>query len=107
MDYKLPNAAAHKITVSSTARGVLAFIDTAASATINYPYDLNFVQIQPEDYAIRYTTDGQIPTANNGILVTVGSKETINAPPIDVRLIRAEATDAVCNVTVGWNSTKS
>lgn len=102
LEFKLQNAASHKITVTATATGVLSLIDTAGSVTHSFPFDLSAVEINPEDYAVRYTTDGTTPTGDNGTLIQVGEKAVIECSPKDLRLIRDEATNAVCGIRVGW-----
>lgn len=102
VEYKLPSAAAHKITVSSTAGSVTSFIETAAGSSIAFPTGLNQLEICPENYQIRFTTDGTAPTATNGTLVRVGDVRIINAPVEDIQIIRAQGTDASCSVRVGF-----
>lgn len=102
LEFKLPTAASHKITVSSTAGSILSFIETAYGSAINWPFDLSQIEIQPEDYSIRYTTDGTTPTAANGTLVSVGEVKQVECAPKDFKIIRAESSDAVCCVRVGW-----
>ena len=103
--FSLPNAAARKILVSTTAKSLYAFINTAASTTIAFPYSLNSVLICPEDYGVRYTIDGTVPTATNGILIAVGEKcELTGIAVSQLQLIRAESNDSNCAVQLGWTN---
>ena len=102
LPFKLPNAASYKITVTSTATGVLDLIETAAGEGINFRHDLSMVELQPEFGDIRYTDSGDVPTASNGILIADGETRRIEAAPVDVNLI-ATLGSVVCNVRVGWN----
>ena len=61
--YKFPNAASHKIAVTGTAANLLDLIETAAGATIDFPYDLSMAVITPEDGSIRLSQNGIVPTA--------------------------------------------
>lgn len=102
-EFKLPSAAAHKITVTNTATSIKDLIETAASAALSAMPAINIIEISPEDYSIRFLADGLTPTAANGILVRVGDTRVINASLSDLKLIRAEGTNAVCSVRLGWS----
>lgn len=100
--YKLPNSAAHKIAVTGTAATLLSLINTAASATVAFPYDLDYVIITPESGDIRYTTTGTVPTAANGILIQDNEETSIKAALVDINLISVTGT-VNCNVQIGWH----
>lgn len=100
--FKLPNAAAYKISVTATAANLLDLINTAAGQTVAFPYSLSVVEITPEDGDVRYTDNGLVPTATNGNLIAVTEVKTIETAPVDVKLISVIGT-VTCNVRVGWH----
>lgn len=91
IEYKLPNAAAHNITVTSTATALESLIDTAASATSALPNDLNMVELYPVDGDIHYLTDGNVPTTTSGMLVPIGNRVTISCQVSKMKLIYVTA----------------
>lgn len=99
--YKFPNSAAYKISVTGTAANLLDLIETAASASIAFPYSLNWVEITPEDGAIRYTDNGTAPTATNGNIIVDDERREFQTAPVNVKLISVTGT-VTCNVRVGW-----
>lgn len=102
LPFKLPNAAAHNITVTATATGLLDLINTAAGETINFKHDLSAIQLTLEDGDIRYTDNGSNPTATTGKLLSQGGDYSINAIPKDVKLIRTGSTNVKVSVRIGW-----
>ena len=103
VEYKLPNAAAHVITVSSSAGTLESFIDTAAGSSSSLPTDLDYCIIAAEDGNLRYLADGNTPTAGAGVVIWNGEKkELVGVPVKDVRLIRKDGSDVTVSVRVGW-----
>ena len=104
--YKLPNAAASKISVTSTATGVLDLIDTAASTEADLPSTLNSIDITPEDGDIRMMWDGNSPTSSDGFLLKSGQTYSFrNIPALSkMELIRTGASNVNVSVQVGSSS---
>ncbi len=100
--YKLPNAAASKIAVTSAATTLLALIDTAAATPANLPSKINAVIIIPEDGDVRVLFDGNTPTATNGLLLSQGTRNYFaNVPITKMQLIRVGGANVNCSVNVG------
>ena len=100
--YKLPNAAAHVITVTATATRLFDLIDTAAGEAANLPGLLNAIFFSVEDGDVRITFDGTTPTAANGVLVSSGSRTYFAGVPLSkMRLIRTGASDVSISLEVG------
>ncbi len=100
--YKFPNAASYVISVTNTATRLLTLINTAAGATISFPYDLSIIELSPEDGDIRYTDNDAVPTAANGKLLVQGGSYSIETAPVNVQLIRTGGANVAVNVRVGW-----
>lgn len=102
--YKLPNAAASVLTISTTALTLQDAIQTAAGASVDLT-GLDSVDISVTANDISFLTDGNTPTAANGILIgqSNASKEIslrgVNLT--NVKMIRAGGTDATVRVQVG------
>lgn len=101
-EFKLPNSAAHKISVTGTSASLLSLITTAAGTTVSYPHDLSMVEITPEDGGIRFTTNGTVPTATNGTRVADDEVKKIECSPVDMQIISLTGT-VVCNVRLGFH----
>lgn len=105
-EYKLPNAAAHKITVTGTATKLTDLLETAAGESISFPFDLNWIEISPEFGDVRFTTTGDAPTVSQGTLVEDGDTKEIIGPPVDMKLIAVLGSVDV-NVRIGWNRSQT
>ncbi len=102
IEYKLPNAAAHRISVTGTAATLEALINTAAGSASNLPTTLNAWEIAPENGDVRYLSDGNTPTATEGNKVENGVILGRDGIPVKkVKLISTTGT-VVCTVRVGW-----
>ena len=101
-EFKLPNSAAYKISVTGTSAKLLDLINTAAGTTILFPHDLSVVFLTPEDGDVRFTTNGTVPTAANGTIVTNDFTDPIECSPVDMQLISVTGT-VVCNVRLGYH----
>ena len=100
---KLPNAAAGKISVTSTATELLDLIETAASTAHGLATSkLNAVDIVVEDGDIRVLFDGNTPTASNGMLLSSGMIYGFRGVPVTkMQLIRVGGSDVACSIQVG------
>lgn len=102
--HQLSNAAAHKITVSTTAGLLESFIDTAASAAQNLPSTLDGVDLYIEsggDARIIWGADA--PTSSTGFLLKQNGLYRFRGRSVqDLRIIRAGGADAVISVEVGY-----
>jgi len=107
--YKLPNAAASVLTVSTTALSLNTAISTAASETVSLPLDLNAIDLQvtAEDVTILY--DGNTPTAANGLIAgqTYDTKAlSLRGISLDkLQMIRTGGSDATVRIQVGRTNT--
>lgn len=99
--YKLANAAASKITVTTTATILLDLIATAGSAAHGLPGLINSLDIFLEDGDIRILFDGNTPTGTNGVLLKSGGFYSFRGVPLTkLKLIRVTG-DVVCSIQVG------
>ncbi len=101
--YKLPNAAASTISVTSTATSLIDLIETAASTTVsNLVQGSNAFDIKVEGGDVRALMDTNTPTASNGFLLEGGGYYTFRGVPFtQVKLIRVGGSDVSCSVQVG------
>ena len=98
--YKLPNADAAMITVSSTASTLQTFIEAAASADYVIGKE-NAIDIVPEDGDIRVYFDENTPTAAKGILLRQGGYYAFRGVPlVKMKLIRVSG-DVSCSIQIG------
>ena len=100
---KLPNAAAGKISVTSTATRLYALIDTAAGESAGLESkNLNAVDIMVEDGDVRVAWQNTTPTATNGFLLSQGVRYYFPGVPLTtMQLIRVGGSDVACSVSVG------
>ena len=104
--FKLANAAASKISVTTTATSLYDLLDTAASAANSLPGDLNAVDLVVEDGDIRVLFDGNTPTAANGLLLKTTNIYSFRGVPLTkLKLIRAGGADVAVSVQVGRSAT--
>ncbi len=100
--FKLPNAAASKVTATSTATRLYDLIQTAAATNPQLPGFLNEIFITPEDGDIRVTFDGNAPTSTQGFLVRSGACQAYSGVPLSkMRLIRAGGSNVACSLVIG------
>ena len=98
---KLPNAAAHVITVSSTAGSLTSFIAAAASADVDLTGQ-NAVDLIARTNGFTFLDDDNTPTATNGFQIAVGGVAQLRGVDLtNIQLIRTGASDAVIEVRVG------
>jgi len=99
--YKLPNAAAHIITVSSTAGSLQSFIEAAASAGVDLTGQ-NGVDLIARTNGYTFLDDGNTPTATNGYQIAQGSSAQLRGVDLsNIQLIRSGGSDAIIEVRVG------
>lgn len=100
--HKLPNAAASKLTVTSTATSLYDLITTAAGQANGLDGRLNAIDITVEDNDIRVLFDGNTPTAANGLLLADPILYKFRGVPLtQMKLIRVGGADVACSVQVG------
>lgn len=99
--FKLANANASVITVTTTAATLLSLIDAAASSTHVFPPSLDGVDLVAENGDVRVLCDGNTPTTSKGILVKQGA--TLYLRRIDLVNIRLIATtgSVSCSLQIG------
>jgi len=101
---KLANAAASKITITTTATSLLDLIATAGSAAHGVPGTSNAFDIMLEDGDVRMLMDGNTPTSSNGLLLKSGGIYSFrNVPLTKVMLIRVSG-DVAASVQVGQSA---
>jgi len=100
---KLPNAAASKIAVTSTATKLYSLIDTGASEAAGLEsLNLNAVDLIVEDGDVRALFDDNTPTTANGLLLSSGNTYYFRGVPLDkLQLIRVGGSNVACSVQVG------
>jgi len=99
IEYKLKNAAAHKITVASSSKSVLELLDTAASDFNNVPINADAIDIYVESGTARFL-NGETPTALIGFPLTVGKNYSLRS--INLQNLNLISSDnAVLTVNVG------
>ncbi|MGE0126680.1 MAG: hypothetical protein AB7U82_01150 [Blastocatellales bacterium] len=99
--FKFTNVNAYNITVGSTAAAITALIDTAANDNQNIQ-GMNAVVLIAENGDIRFTTDGNTPTATKGLILKSGLGAKITGvKPSDVKVTRTGGSDVTVAVTVG------
>ena len=97
-EFKLPNAAAHNLTISTTAVDLQTAITAAAGEDYTPDNNVDSVLLIAETNEIRVLSDGNTPTASNGLLIDADGNikgaflKGVN--PSKVKLIRADAADA-------------
>ena len=102
--FKLLNADAHKITITSTATSLLDLMRDSAGASNNLPSYINAVDLVVEDGDIRYIQDNT-PTATTGMLVSQGTVLRLrNVNLKKLNLIRVGSADVAVSVSVGQTS---
>jgi hypothetical protein len=100
----LPNAAAHKITISSTSLSLQDAIRTAASSTSYLlPDKGDVLEIDVESgTGLRILLSGLTPTSTNGLYIAEGEFRVIEGVNLkDIRMIRTTGTDVVANIRIG------
>lgn len=102
--YKLPNAAASVLTISSTALSLQTAITTAGSETIDLTgLDAIDFTVSAEDVSILW--DGNTPTAANGVLIGQNNdSKALTLRGIDIQkvmMIRTGGADATVRVQIG------
>jgi hypothetical protein len=105
LEKKLSVAAGHNITVTATATSLLDLMDTAASAALGLPGDLDSFEIVTEDGDIRLCGDDNTPTGTVGTYIPVGSVRLFEGNAISrVKLIRdtGMSSDVAVSVRVGY-----
>ena len=96
LETKLPNSAAHMLTLSDTAQTLAQLISTAASETFTIPNDNEAVDLFCYTNNARWLSDGNDPdTSGNGHLLLAGTSISL----------RGEALNKIklCNATGGSN----
>lgn len=100
--YKLPNANASVIAVTNTATLLEALINTAGSSSVDFPHDLDAVDLVIEDGDVRMLYDGNTPTATKGILLQQGTIHRLRGIDFNnLKLIRVGGSNVAVGVQVG------
>lgn len=101
IEFSLENAASHKITVTSTASLLGDLIDTAGSVRHSYPA-IDAVNLVIESGDVRMLSDGNTPTANNGMRLREGATYKFRGISFkQMKLIRAGGSNATVSVEIG------
>ena len=98
---KLPNAAASKITVTSTATLLEDLIETAAGEGFSYAVGTNAVDLFVETNNVRWLDDGNTPTTAVGHLVQAGGTASLRGAELTELYLIATGADATVSVRVG------
>jgi len=98
--YKLANADAHRVTVTSTATSLLDLIETAGGVAHGLPDVVNAIDLVVEDGDIRYLQDNT-PTATKGMLIKKSSMEFLRNVNLKTFFLISTATDVVVSIAVG------
>jgi hypothetical protein len=105
--YKLPNAAASVLTISTTAVTLKQAIEAASWEDFDYntfAYTPTWVDLTIEAESVRWLDDGNTPTAANWQLAAADWIQVVQLRDIDITnlmLIRAWASDATVLVRIG------
>lgn len=100
--YKLPNAAASKITVTDTATNLFDLIETAAGTTPDIPGDANAIMLTAESDDVRIMLDDNSPTSGNGFLIKGDVPEILRGVPLrKMQLIRVGSSNVDVSIQVG------
>ena len=102
---KAQNASALTFTVSSTDVGLFEAMNTAGGTpglfNAGFPSDVNAVEVKIENGDIRYSDDGNAPTASNGMLGVSGEKLILPHYKLEQLRFIAVDTDVTLSVRVG------
>lgn len=96
--FNLGNAASSKISITTTATLLTSLINTAGSTSIDFPPDLNAIDLELESGTARYLDDGNTPTTSNGFLISSG--ETLSLRGVDLRKARIISTSGTISASV-------
>lgn len=101
--FKLPNAAASKLTVTNSATTLASLVTTASGGTNpSLPSSLNAIFLVPEDGDIRVTFDENPPTSARGLLLRSGQYQTFVGVPLSkMRMIRTGGSNVAVSIVVG------
>lgn len=98
--YKLANANAHKITITTTATSLVDLLRSAASATNNLPSSVNGIDLVVEGGDIRYLQDNT-PTTSVGMLVKDGTTLHLRNANLKTLYFISTSGSITANVMVG------
>lgn len=96
--YNFPNAACSKISITTTATLLTSLINTAGSVSIDFPTDLNSIDLELESGTARFLDDGTTPTSSNGFLISSG--ETLSLRGVDLRKARIISTSGTISASI-------
>jgi len=102
--YSLPNANASVVTVTSTATTLYDLINTAGSTTVEFPTNLDGVDLIVEASSVRVLFDGNVPTASKGVLLGQGVYKFRGVNLNKCRLIRVGGSNISVGVQIGFAS---
>ena len=102
--HKKPIAAGYKRTAVDTAKTASGILAAALIASGNTPTNtVQYIELQAEAQAIRYTLDGTTPTATNGLRLPVGAPIVLTWAQILVLQVISETAGAFAN-TQGYSA---
>jgi len=107
LETKLPNAAAHMLTISTTAINLADAINAADGIDADFKLNAvdNAVNIICETNSIRVLGDGNTPTSANGLLLdasgNISGRVYSGADLSKILMIRAGGSDASVYVSLG------
>ena len=101
--YQLPSAAASVVSVTGTATGLQALLNTANGSTITFPDGLNAVDLTIENGDVRVLYDGNTPTASAGLLLKQGSIHRFRGIPFSAFKFIAVSGTVNVDVVIGMN----
>lgn len=99
--HDLKSAAAHTISVTSTATSLFSLLDTAGGADQELPGRLNGLDLYVTDDVMISWDPNVAPTATEGFLLKPGFYQFRNRPLAHMRLIRVGSSNVPCRVVVG------
>lgn len=96
--YNFPNTACSKIAPTTTATLLTSLINTAGSVSIDFPTNLDAIDLEIESGSARVSTDGNTPTTSNGFLVS--SPAVLSLRGVDLRKVRVISTSGTISASV-------
>lgn len=103
---KLPNAAAHILTITSSATSIEELIETAGSSNVDLTW-CDGVDLIARTNGFSYLSDGNTPTATNGLQIAAGGSVLLRGVNLaNLYLIRSGGSNATVECNVGKTNPK-
>lgn len=99
--YKLPNAAASKISVTTVVTLQTAIRSAASDTTYEIPTDLDAIDLYVESGAVRVSFDEVDPTASAGFLIPTTTFRSFRGPKLSKMKIVSTSGTAVVSLIPG------